>query len=123
MLSATAGGSGLLHDSSPQLPGARVAAAAGKQTPPEAPRLARTHGAGSPALRLHPQNIPVVPITVTQSAPYHAQTSKCQQTVPLPCLQPWQQAPPPCELSSSPPPHPPHPSNQLPQLKPEPTHL
>lgn len=51
MLSATAGGSGLLHDSSPQLPGARVAAAAGKQTPPEAPRLARTHGAGSPALR------------------------------------------------------------------------
>lgn len=34
-----------------QLPGARVAAAAGKQTPPEAPRLARTHGAGSPALR------------------------------------------------------------------------
>lgn len=51
MLSATAGGSGLLRDSSPQQPGARVAAAAGRQTPPKAPRLARTHGAGSPALR------------------------------------------------------------------------
>lgn len=35
----------------PSQPGARIAAAAGRQTPPKNPRLARTHGAGSPALR------------------------------------------------------------------------
>lgn len=35
MLSATAGGSGFLHDSSPQQPGARVAAAAGRLTTPK----------------------------------------------------------------------------------------
>ncbi|XP_037666091.1 basic salivary proline-rich protein 1-like [Choloepus didactylus] len=55
-----------------------------------------------------------------RSAPYHAQSSECQQTVPLPCPPPWQQTP---SLASSAPSSPPHPNSQLPQLKPELMHL
>lgn len=45
-----------------------------------------------------------------QPAPYHAQNSKCQQTVPLPCPPPWQQAPLLLQLCSFLSPHPQQPT-------------